>query len=151
VAWDIAAEPIDKTRLSQNITHIRQGSVMEKRGTIDNLDNLVRRVTVVHGSGENCRTEVIYESGSSDEGEQPPSMQGLERSLRQLLKAQVVAAQEAYQRHLNSVEKGGMSWMTEAPRNMIGATFKAAGEVRKSMPFSLPGFGRTEDDEDHGD
>ena len=124
---------------------------MEKRGNIENLDTLVRRITIVHGSGENRRTEVIYETASNDNGEQRPSMQSLERSMRQLLKAQVVAAQEAYQRHLHSVEKGGMSWMTEAPRNMIGATFKAAGEVRKSMPFGLPGFGSTEDDEDHGD
>jgi hypothetical protein len=124
---------------------------MEKRGNIENLDTLVRRITIVHGSGENRRTEVIYETASNDNGEQRPSMQSLERSMRQLLKAQVVAAQEAYQRHLHSVEKGGMSWMTEAPRNMIGATFRAVGEVRKSMPFGLPGFGSTEDDEDHGD
>ena len=124
---------------------------MANRGTIENLDNLVRRVTVVHGSGENRRTEVIYERDNNDDGEQQPSMQTLERSMRQLLKAQLVAAQEAYQRHLNSVEKGGTFWMTEAPRNMIGATAKGAGEVRKSMRFGLPGFGKTEDQEDHGD
>ena len=65
---------------------------MANRGTIENLDNLVRRVTVVHGSGENRRTEVIYERDSNDDGEQQPSMQTLERSMRQLLKAQLVAA-----------------------------------------------------------
>ena len=123
---------------------------MANRGTIENLDNLVRRVTVVHGSGENRRTEVIYEK-DEEEDDENLKFKRLERGIRHMLKAQLIAAQEAYQRHLNSVEKGGTSWMTEAPRNMIGATVKGAGEVRKSMRFGLPGFGKTEDQEDHGD
>ena len=37
----------------------------------------------------------------------------------------VIAAQEAYQRHLDSVEKGGNTWFFEEPRNMMRARRKA--------------------------
>jgi hypothetical protein len=121
---------------------------MEKKGTIDNMDELVTRVTVVQGSGDTRRTDVVYESGQEDDDEKP-NLHRLERSIRHMLKAQVIAAQEAYQRHLSSAEKGGMSWVTEAPGNLVKATRKAAKEMRKSMPF---GSKSSEgEDEGHGD
>jgi hypothetical protein len=122
---------------------------MDKKGTIDNMEELVKRVTVVQGSGENRRTEVVYESDHEDDGDEP-KLQRLERSIRHMLKAQVIAAQEAYQRHVSSVEKGGTSWMTDAPGNFMKATRKGAKELRKSMPFGSKSS-ENEEDEGHGD
>ena len=67
--------------------------------------------------------------------------EGLERSVRHFLKAQVIAAQEAYQRHLESVEKGGNSWLVEDPFNLIKARRKAMKEARKAAPFKLMSSG----------
>jgi hypothetical protein len=114
---------------------------MDKKDTIDHIDDLVKRVTVVQGSGENRRTEVVYESDAADEEDQP-NFSRLERTVRQMLKTQLVAAQEAYQRHLDSVEKGGSAWMKDAPGNLLKVGRKAVREVRKSMPFAR------KDDED---
>jgi hypothetical protein len=117
---------------------------MDKKDSIDHVDKLVKRVTVVQGSGETRRTEVVYES-DDHESEDKPNFQSLERSVRHMLKAQLVAAQEAYQRHLDSAEKGGTAWMKDAPGNLLKAGRKAAKEMRKSMPFA-----RSEDDEEDG-
>ena len=107
---------------------------MDKKDTIDKMDKLVKRVTVVQGGGENRRADVVYESDDEDDDDKP-NFNRLESSVRHLLKAQVIAAQEAYQRHLDSVEKGGTSWVTDAPGNFIKAGRKAVSEMRKSMPF----------------
>ncbi len=108
---------------------------MDKKDSIDHIDELVKRVTVVQGSGENRRTEVVYESDAADEEDQL-NFKTLERSVRHMLKAQLVASQEAYQRHLDSAEKGGTAWMKDAPGNLLKAGQKAVKEMRKSMPFA---------------
>jgi len=115
----------------------------------------VRRVTVVQGSGENRQAKVEYRSDEDeDEAFEIPglSMDKLERSVRHLLKAQVIAAQEAYQRHLDSVEKGGKSWLLDQPGNLMKARRKAMKELRKASPFKMMKFGPDDDDdEDEGD
>ena len=58
-------------------------------------------------------------------------------------RTKLVAAQEAYQRHLDSAERGGTAWMKDAPGNFWKAGRKAVREMRKSMPF-----GRSHDDEE---
>jgi len=118
---------------------------MEKKDTLDQIDKLVRRVTVVQGSGENRRSEVVYES-ETEGNEDQPNFSALERSVRHMLKVQLIAAQEAYQRHLDSVEKGGTAWMKDAPGNLIKAGQKAVHEIRKTVPF-----GRSGEDEDEED
>jgi hypothetical protein len=117
------------------------------------MDKLVKRVTVVQGSGEHRQANVVYTSEEGeDEDQETPSFKGLERSVRHLLKAQVIAAQEAYQRHLESVEKGGNSWLVDDPFNLMKARRKAMKEARKAAPFKLMKFGNDEDeDEDEGD
>src|SRR5262249_28761946 len=79
----------------------------------DVMDKLVKRVTVVQGSGENRQANVVYKSSEDDDDDafEIPRMSRLERSVRHMLKAQVIAAQEAYQRHLESAEKGGNTWI----------------------------------------
>jgi len=73
------------------------------------MDKLVRRVTIVRGSGENRQTDVVYKSGDDDLD--MPRFNKLERSVRHLLKAQVIGAQEAYQRISNRSRRGAPgSW-----------------------------------------
>jgi hypothetical protein len=118
----------------------------------DVMDKLVRRVTVVQRSGDNREATVVYNSEEDDEKSETPRFEGLERSVRHLLKAQVIAAQEAYQRHLESVQKGGNFWLMEEPFNLMKARRKAMKEARKAAPFKLMKFEANEDeDEDEGD
>ena len=112
------------------------------------MDKLVRRVTVVQGTGENRQANVVYKSDEEDDDGMPrPSR--LERAVRHMLKAQVIAAQEAYQRHLDSVDKGGSSWMYEAPGNFMKARRKALKELRKASPFKMMKFEDDEDDDEN--
>jgi len=114
------------------------------------MDKLVKRVTVVQGSGENRQSNVVYKS--DDDDDEMPGLSRLEKSVRHMLKAQVIAAQEAYQRHLNSVEKGGSSWLYEEPGNLMKARRKGMKEMRKASPFKMMKFGTDDDDdEDEGD
>jgi hypothetical protein len=98
------------------------------------MEKLVRRVTVVQGSGEHRDAKVVYESDEDDddEGFGPPSFKWLERTVRHMLKAQVTAAQDAYQRHLDSAAKGGNSWLMDEPGNFMKARRKAMKEMRKA-------------------
>ena len=51
-------------------------------------------------------------------------------------KAQVIAAQEAYQQHVESAEKKeGAAWLFDAPSTLLKVNKKAMKELRKSMPF----------------
>jgi hypothetical protein len=110
----------------------------------DTMDKLVKRVTVVQGSGQHRTANVVYKSGEEEEdGEE----NGLERTIRHILKAQVIAAQEAYQRHLDSVAKGGKSWIFDEPSNLMKAQRKAMKEIRKAVPFKIPKI-KIEEDED---
>jgi hypothetical protein len=122
---------------------------------MDAMDKLVKRVTVVQGSGDNRQANVVYKSDDDDddfEGMPGPSLKGIEKAVRHMLKAQVIAAQDAYQRHLDSVEKGGRSWMYDAPGNFMKARRKAMKEMRKSAPFGMPKMKfDDDDDEDDGD
>jgi hypothetical protein len=120
------------------------------------MDRLVRRVTVVQGSGEHRAAKVVYERDEDedeDEDSESPNLKSLERTIRHVLKARLIAAQEAYQRHLDAAAKGGNSWLIDDAVNMMKMPRKAVKEMRKASPF-----GRVkvevedeEDDEDEGD
>jgi len=102
------------------------------------MEKLVRRVTRVERSGD---AKVIYKSEEDDE--EIPHFHRLEQSVRHMLKAQLLAAQEAYQRHIESADKGGNAWLQDAPRNFMKARRKALKEIRNASPFELK-----KDDED---
>jgi hypothetical protein len=117
------------------------------------MDKLVRRVTVVQGSGEHRESKIVYESDEDedlDDSTEAPPFSRLERSVRHILKAHVIAAQDAYQRHLDSAAKGGNSWIVDDPGNFMKARRKAFKEMRKAAPFGMPKV-KIEDDEDDGD
>jgi hypothetical protein len=119
------------------------------------MDKLVRRVTVVQSSGDHREAKVVYENDededADDEGPGTPNFKRLERSVRHMLKAQVIAAQDAYQRHLDSVAKGGNSWMIDDPGNFMKARKKALKEMRKASPFGMPKMEFDDDDDDDDD
>jgi hypothetical protein len=122
---------------------------------MDVMDKLVKRVVVVQGSGENRHANVVYKSDEDKDEDEDfdmpgPNFKRIEESVRHMLKAQVIAAQDAYQRHLNSVEKGGKSWIYDAPGNFMRARRKALKEVRKAAPFGMPKM-RFDDDDDEDD
>src|SRR4030088_805043 len=98
------------------------------------MGELVRRVTVVQSSGAHRDSKVVYENDededTDDESPATPRFKRLEHSVRHMLKAQVIAAQDAYQRHLDSVAKGGNSWMVDDPMNFMKARKKAMKEMR---------------------
>jgi len=115
------------------------------------MDKLVRRVTVVQGSSEDRRANVVYESDEDeDEDFDEPSFKRQERSVRHMLKAEVIAAQDAYQRHLDSVQKGGNSWIYDTPGNLWRAYRKGLKEAYKAGPFGKD-EDEDEDDDDRGD
>ena len=102
------------------------------------MDKLVKRVTVVNSSGDDREAKVVYKLDDDDEGEEgsgEPNFKRLERSVRHMLKAQMIAAQEAYQNHLDSAAKEGNSWLYDSPGNFMKARRKAMKEMRKASPF----------------
>ena len=110
------------------------------------MDKLVRRVTVVSGSGDHRSAQVAYRSDDDKDRDEffedleRPRSRRAERSMRHMLKAELIAAQNAYQRHLASVRKGGEEWIYDAPGNFLRSTRKAYREARKASPFGLLGM-----------
>ncbi|HKY87702.1 MAG TPA: hypothetical protein VJL90_13140 [Pseudorhodoplanes sp.] len=112
------------------------------------MDKLVRRVTVVQGRD----AKVVYQSDDDPfDSEGRPSFKKLEEGVRHMLKAQVVAAQAAYEGHLESSKKEGNAWLTEAPANFMKARKKAMKEMREAMPKAMRKrmpFGMSNDDDE---
>jgi hypothetical protein len=102
------------------------------------MDKLVKRVTVVErsaqGSSQAREAKVVYNLDEEDRDD-VPSYRNFERTMRHLLKADLIAAQEAYERHLASLEKGGTAWLDDAPRNFMKAQRKGMKEASKVSPF----------------
>jgi len=90
------------------------------------MDKLVRRVTVVQSSGEHRDAKVVYENDEDeDTDDESPG-----------------------QRHLDSVAKGGNSWIVDDPGNFMKARRKALKEMRKASPFGMPKMEFDDDDDD---
>jgi len=104
------------------------------------MDKLVRRVTVVQGGGEHRNATIVYERDRDDdddnnddfEHEASSFFRPLERAVRHLLKAEVIMAQEAYERHLKSASQGRQQWMLDMPSNILNAERKGLKELRKA-------------------
>lgn len=112
------------------------------------MNKLIRRVTVVQGGA----AKVVYQSEDDPfDSEGRPSFKNLEKKVRNVLKAQLVAAQEAYDRHLESAKKEGNAWVDDAPGNFMKARKKAMKELREGMPKEMRKhmpFGAGDDDEE---
>jgi len=53
---------------------------MDKKDTINHIDDLVKRVTVVQGRGENRRTEVVFESDAAEEEDKSDEDEGADQN-----------------------------------------------------------------------
>jgi hypothetical protein len=117
----------------------------------DIMDKLVRRVTVVQGHD----AKLVYQSEDDFfDSEGKPNLKKLEEGVRHMLKAQVIVAQEAYDRHLESAKKDGNAWLTDVPANFMKARKKAIKEMRDSIPKEIRKrvpFGLLNDDDDKED
>jgi hypothetical protein len=115
------------------------------------MDKLVKRVTIVErsaqGSSQGREAKVVYNLDEDDE-DGAPSFRNFEKTMRHLLKADLIAAQEAYERHLASLEKGGTAWLDDAPRNFMKAQRKGMKEANKVSPFGRVKVRVEEEDEE---
>ena len=107
------------------------------------MDKRVKRVTVVESDGENRQARVVYEKEKGEED--GPSLGSFESKVRHLLKADLIRAQEAYDRHVASASKGRGDWLFDAPENIRKSFDKAKKEARMAFPES------DDDDEDEED
>jgi hypothetical protein len=115
------------------------------------MDKLVRRVTVVQGGGENRHATIVYERDRDDDDDDNDDFESdarsffrpLERVVRHVLKAEVIIAQEAYERHIKSAAHGRQQWLLDMPSNILNAERKGLREIRKAASEA--------DHEDEGD
>jgi hypothetical protein len=103
------------------------------------MDKLVRRVTVVQGGGENRHATIVYErdrdaddDDEDFEGDARSFFRPLERAIRHILKAEVIMAQEAYNRHIKSAAHGRQQWLLDMPSNVLNAQRKGLKEIRRA-------------------
>jgi hypothetical protein len=96
------------------------------------MDKLVKRVTVVQGDKGHRHATIVYENDDEleDEEESHP-LRPFEKLVRHLLKAELVMAQEAYDRHTKSATRRGNGWLRDAPTNILRAQEKGLTELRK--------------------
>jgi hypothetical protein len=116
------------------------------------MDKLVKRVTIVErsaqGSSQAREAKVVYNHDEDDDEDGAPSFRNFEKTVRHLLKADLIAAQDAYERHLASLEKGGTAWLDDAPRNFMKAQRKGLKEASKVSPFGAVKVRVEEEDEE---
>jgi hypothetical protein len=68
---------------------------MDKKSSDETMDKLVKRVTVIQGSGENRRAEVVYERDDEDEDEKADFTSWMTDAQRTFMKAGQGVAKEA--------------------------------------------------------
>ncbi len=108
------------------------------------MDKLVKRVTVVQGGKGHRHSTVVYEHDDDTEEHDLHPLRPLEKAVRYMLKADLIMAQEAYDRHVKSASRGGDDWVLDAPSNILKAQEKGLKEVRKINSIAY-------DDEDEGE
>jgi hypothetical protein len=103
------------------------------------MDKLVRRVTVIHRSGDEPKAVAVYREPRKERARVSILTQPFERGARHLEKALIIFGQEALRRHEDSNRRRRDGWLLEAPGNFIESGRKALNEARKAVPFvTLP-------------
>ncbi len=105
------------------------------------MDQLVKRVTVIHrGRGEPRAVAVYREPAHKKERARVSVLTGpFEKGARHLEKAIFIFGQEALRRHEDSNRRRRDGWLLEGPGNLIESGRKALNEARKAVPFvTLP-------------
>jgi hypothetical protein len=103
------------------------------------MDKIIRRVTVVHVSGDKRDSQVVYKKKRSAGGRTSrrtsPLLRPIERVVRHFLKAGAVGGEEAYNRHIRKKRRNG--WLLGAPSIILKANRKAYNEARKGVPLRI--------------
>jgi hypothetical protein len=93
------------------------------------MDDIVSVVTVVRGRGPSREAKVIFKSPHWNDRDD--SWRSFEADVRRFLKADMVRAQEAYHRHLESARDAGKTWWLDIPANVARSWIEAERKVRK--------------------
>jgi len=95
------------------------------------MDDIVSRVTVIRGSGSKRDAKVIFKSPHW--ADRDDSWRSFESGVRRFLKADMIRAQEAYHRHLESARDAGKTWWLDIPANVARSFIDAERKVRKEQ------------------
>jgi Family of unknown function (DUF6312) len=101
------------------------------------MDELIRRVTVIHRHDHAREASTVYEPKQKRRGRVSAVTRPLERTARRLVKAQVIFGQELLRRHDESNRRRRDGWIFEAPGNAAEAGRDAYNEARKAVPFRI--------------
>jgi hypothetical protein len=93
------------------------------------MDDIVSRVTVIRGSGSAREAKLIFKSPRW--ADRDDSWRSFESDVRRFLKADMIRAQEAYHRHLESARDAGKTWWLDMPANIARSLIDAERKVRK--------------------
>jgi hypothetical protein len=99
------------------------------------MDKVVSRITVVRGRGDRREAIEVYRGPKKSRRKSSGWLARIEDSVGHLLKANAIATQDAYRRHLNSGKSDG--WLRNAPTNVTKAVRKGYKEARKAVPLRL--------------
>src|SRR5262245_26119443 len=98
----------------------------------------VKRITLVNRKSDCPEATVLYKQESGERsGKTSVVLKPLERVARRLLKAEIVASQQALRLHDQSSRRRRNGWVFDAPINIIKARRKAYNEARKTGLFKL--------------
>jgi hypothetical protein len=92
------------------------------------MDNSVKRVTAIEGEGADRDTKVLYQ----DERDNDPDIPPIERAVRHVVNAALIAAKVAYDSYIDRAKKGKTSWAFQ-PRDAGSAT-STRTRVRQETP-----------------
>jgi len=101
------------------------------------MDELIRRVTVIHRHDHAREASVVYEPKHRRRGRVSVLTRPLERTARRLVKAEIIFAQELLRRHEESNRRRRDGWILEGPGNVAEAGRHAYNEARKAAPFRI--------------
>ena len=101
------------------------------------MDKLVNRVTVVQRHGDTRQAVTVYEKKPKSRRRVSMLTRPLERTARQLVKANIVFTQQLLNRHEESNRRRRDGWLLEAPANLVESGRSAYNEARKAVPFRI--------------
>jgi Family of unknown function (DUF6312) len=101
------------------------------------MDDRVKRVIVINRQGDTRQASTVYEEPRKGRGRVSMLTRPLERTARQLVKANIVFAQDMLNRHDESNRRRRDGWILEAPANLVESGRRAYNEGRKAVPFRI--------------
>jgi hypothetical protein len=93
------------------------------------MDDIVKRITVIRGKGRTRQVQVIFNSPYW--ADRDDSWQSFEQGVRRFLKADMIRAQEAYRRHVESARDAKKTWWLDISTNFARSIIEAEKSTRK--------------------